>query len=209
MLSCESPSTAGTCQQTTNSVVKECKTKRPTNIKFSRGEKSFTIKFKKKENINQIRYSLNKNMKNAKYKRTKKSSCTFKGLKYKRYYVQVRGVKKEHFSSWTNKSAVRPKKPKKKKKYKHSATFVISHYCPGRCCNGSCTRTRMGTRITPGRTIAVDPNIIPLGKTVYINGHAYKAEDTGGAIKGYRIDLCVSSHAEAMRRGKIRRVVRW
>ena len=55
--------------------------------------------------------------------------------------------------------------------------------------------------MTPYRTIAVDPKVIPLGSRVEINGQIYIAEDTGGAIKGNRIDMCVSSHAEAYRRG--------
>lgn len=57
--------------------------------------------------------------------------------------------------------------------------------------------TRTGTRAKRGRTIAVDPKIIPLGRKVYIvfpeqyrhmNG-IYIAEDTGKKIKGYRIDI--------------------
>lgn len=57
--------------------------------------------------------------------------------------------------------------------------------------------TRTGTRAKRGRTIAVDPRIIPLGRKVYIkfppkyshmNG-IYVAEDTGSKIKGYRIDI--------------------
>ena len=53
-----------------------------------------------------------------------------------------------------------------------------------------------------GRTIAVDPRVIPLGSKVRMNGREYVAEDTGGAIKGKRIDLFVDSHSEAMRFGK-------
>lgn len=52
-----------------------------------------------------------------------------------------------------------------------------------------------------GRTIAVDPDIIPLGSTVKIEGQEYVAEDTGGAIKGNRIDIFVSSHDEATIKG--------
>jgi 3D (Asp-Asp-Asp) domain-containing protein len=57
--------------------------------------------------------------------------------------------------------------------------------------------TRTGTRAKCGRTIAVDPRVIPLGRKVYIvfpkkyshmNG-IYIAEDTGKRIKGYRIDV--------------------
>jgi len=53
-----------------------------------------------------------------------------------------------------------------------------------------------------GRTIAVDPRVIPLGSKVRMNGREYVAEDTGGAIKGKRIDLFMGSHNEAMRFGK-------
>lgn len=53
-----------------------------------------------------------------------------------------------------------------------------------------------------GRTIAVDPKLIRLGSKVLISGKEYIAEDTGGAIKGKRIDLFVGSHSEAMKFGK-------
>ena len=75
-------------------------------------------------------------------------------------------------------------------------------YCPGACCNGSNSGiTALGTRLKPGRTIAVDPRVIPLRSNVEINGHVYRAEDTGGAIKGNRIDILFSSHAKADRWG--------
>ena len=53
-----------------------------------------------------------------------------------------------------------------------------------------------------GRTIAVDPKLIRLGSKVRMNGKEYVAEDTGGAIKGKRIDLFVDSHSETMKFGK-------
>jgi uncharacterized protein YabE (DUF348 family) len=56
------------------------------------------------------------------------------------------------------------------------------------------TRTATGTRVTEGRTIAVDPNVIPLGWWVYIEGVGFRrAEDTGGAIKGNKIDIYYDS----------------
>ena len=52
--------------------------------------------------------------------------------------------------------------------------------------------TYTGTMATEGRTIAVDPNVIPLGTRVYIDGYGERiAEDTGGAIKGNKIDIYV------------------
>jgi 3D (Asp-Asp-Asp) domain-containing protein len=40
-----------------------------------------------------------------------------------------------------------------------------------------------------GRTIAVDPKVIPLGSKVLVQGNVYIAEDVGGAIKGHRLDI--------------------
>lgn len=79
--------------------------------------------------------------------------------------------------------------------------FRISHYCPCAACNGGSTKTALGTPITAYYTIAVDPKIIPLGTKVSIDGNTYVAQDTGGAIKGNKIDLCVGSHSEAYDRG--------
>lgn len=81
-------------------------------------------------------------------------------------------------------------------------TFRVSRYCPCSICNGGYTGTAIGTSVTPGRTIAVDPNVIPLGATVYIEGIGYRvAEDVGEAITSNRIDLAVSSHSEAYAQG--------
>ena len=92
------------------------------------------------------------------------------------------------------------KKQQSKKRF--VGNFKITHYCPCKTCNGSWgSKTAIGTTMTPYRTIAVDPRIIPLGSKVEINGKVYIAEDTGGAIKGNRIDMCVSSHSEAYRKG--------
>lgn len=52
--------------------------------------------------------------------------------------------------------------------------------------------TRSGTKVQENHTIAVDPDLIPLGWWVYIDGYGlYKAEDTGGAIKGKIIDIYI------------------
>jgi uncharacterized protein YabE (DUF348 family)/3D (Asp-Asp-Asp) domain-containing protein len=50
---------------------------------------------------------------------------------------------------------------------------------------------------------AVDPHVIPLGTKLYIPGYGYAvAADTGGAIKGNRVDLCFDTRAEAFRWGR-------
>lgn len=58
--------------------------------------------------------------------------------------------------------------------------------------------TASGTKVMEGRTIAVDPSVIPMGWWVYIDGLGYrKAEDTGGAIKGKKIDVYFESEEYA------------
>ena len=52
-----------------------------------------------------------------------------------------------------------------------------------------------------GRTIAVDPTVIPLGTKVMIDGQVYVAEDTGGAIQGKIIDLFYDTEQESAEYG--------
>lgn len=89
-------------------------------------------------------------------------------------------------------------------------TFDITYYCTEKhahVCNDAAPgtnddgKTASGTKVTPGRTIAVDSSVIPLGTPLIINGHLYIAEDTGGAIKGNRIDIAVATHQEALNLG--------
>lgn len=51
--------------------------------------------------------------------------------------------------------------------------------------------------------VAVDPRVIPLGTRVYVMGYGPAlAADTGGAIKGAKIDLCIEDYNEAIRFGR-------
>ncbi|MBE0340245.1 DUF348 domain-containing protein [Paenibacillus sp. 28ISP30-2] len=69
--------------------------------------------------------------------------------------------------------------------------------------SGIGTRTASGTRVTEGRTIAVDPSVIPIGWWVYIEGVGFRrAEDTGGAIKGHKIDVYYESLSQANQFGR-------
>lgn len=78
-------------------------------------------------------------------------------------------------------------------------TFKFTAYCPcSKCCGKSDGITKIGVKATQGRTIAVDPKVIPLGSIVIIDGHEYIAEDVGGSIKENRIDLFFDSHKEAL-----------
>lgn len=62
-------------------------------------------------------------------------------------------------------------------------------------------QTATGTMPSAGRTIAVDPSVIPYGSQIKIpslGGGIYVAEDTGGAINGNRIDIYMS-HGDVAR----------
>ncbi len=81
--------------------------------------------------------------------------------------------------------------------------FKLTFYCPCVRCNGrSDGLTRSGTIAQEGRTIAVDPKVIPLGSRVYIDGYGvFIAEDTGGAIKSQKIDVFLDSHSRCFENG--------
>lgn len=86
-----------------------------------------------------------------------------------------------------------------KSSWKSLGTFEITAYCPDSECSdewGDMTST--GVRAKEGRTIAVDPRVIPYGSEVKINGHTYIAEDCGGAVKGKTIDIYFDTHEEAV-----------
>lgn len=62
-------------------------------------------------------------------------------------------------------------------------------------------RTAMGTQARVGE-IAVDPSVIPLGTSVYIEGVGVRrAEDTGGNIKGNTIDIYMNTRSECINWG--------
>ena len=69
------------------------------------------------------------------------------------------------------------------------------------CCGKSDGITSIGVKATEGRTVAVDPDKIPYGSEVVINGHTYIAEDCGGAISGNKVDIFFDTHQEALEFG--------
>lgn len=81
-------------------------------------------------------------------------------------------------------------------------TVTATAYCACTYCTDGDGITATGTQATAGRTIAVDPSIIPYGTEVIINGHTYIAEDCGGAIKGNKVDIYFDTHAEALQFGR-------
>lgn len=91
--------------------------------------------------------------------------------------------------------------------FKYLGRFTITHYCCERyphSCGLGTGITATGTEIDPTRTVAVDPEVIPYGTTLYIDGYGYKvAEDCGGEIDDNHIDIAVPTHQEAVELGTV------
>ena len=91
---------------------------------------------------------------------------------------------------------------------------TVTHYDPCvKCCGKTDGITATGVPVTPYYTVAVDPDVIPLGSEVLVDYgdgviHYYRAEDTGGGVKGKHLDLCVTDHTEALTLG-VRQATVW
>ncbi|WP_084405676.1 peptidoglycan-binding protein [Alteribacter aurantiacus] len=74
-------------------------------------------------------------------------------------------------------------------------------YCNG--CSGI-TATGLDLRSNPDKkVVAVDPSVIPLGSTVHVEGYGtFIAGDTGGAIRGNKIDIFMPNREEAIQFGR-------
>lgn len=88
-------------------------------------------------------------------------------------------------------------------RYTKVLNMVATAYCPCNKCNypyGG-QPTYIGLPLGQG-IVAVDPNVIPLRTRLYVEGYGEAiAADTGGAIKGNRIDLCFPDHQSALNFG--------
>lgn len=96
---------------------------------------------------------------------------------------------------------------------------TLTHYCICKKCCGKSPDdpgygiTASGRKATPYVSVAVDPDVIPLGSDVLVDYGGgdikfYRADDTGGAVKSNHIDLCVSNHQEALNLG-VKTVTVW
>lgn len=79
--------------------------------------------------------------------------------------------------------------------YEYLGEFTVTAYCPYEDEYGNATaKPYNGEYIAvEGITVAVDPEIIPYGSVVIIDGHSYIAHDCGGAVKGKVIDIYFDS----------------
>ena len=89
-----------------------------------------------------------------------------------------------------------------------SKEFYVNSTAYTANCNGCSGTTATGVNLKANpnaKVIAVDPNVIPLGTKVYVEGYGYAvAADTGSAIKGNKIDVFLSSKSAAYRWGSKR-----
>lgn len=81
--------------------------------------------------------------------------------------------------------------------------YTLTAYCPcTRCCGKNDGITATGTLAAEGRTIAVDPRVIPYGTHVLLifpdgTQRSYIAEDCGSGVNGTHIDVFFSDHQAA------------
>lgn len=94
---------------------------------------------------------------------------------------------------------------------------TITYYCcelrPHICGTGNGI-TASGAPVEAGVSCAVDPGLIPLGSTVWVDYgdgelHEYIAQDVGAWVNGAHVDLAVATHDEALQMGRKTATVYW
>lgn len=139
---------------------------------------------------------------------SKYTPCTTSTIPFVEYEVGPQELNIQSCEYYENGKAVYCETPIQEQP-KHSATFKVTYYCGcSKCCgtwsSGSESEATgaAGTKLKPFYSVAVDRKVIPLGTILTDeNGNEYKAEDTGGAIKGNRIDIFTGNHQEALNQG--------
>lgn len=80
--------------------------------------------------------------------------------------------------------------------------FNCTAYCSERyehICGTGDGITASGAPVQAGVTVAADPDVLPLGSAVYIEGIGLRyVQDTGSAVKGKALDVAVETHSEAL-----------
>lgn len=103
------------------------------------------------------------------------------------------------------KSSSNTKQKEKSSEPSGGKTFTMSASAYTANCSGCSGITATGINLNANpnmKVIAVDPSVIPLGTRVWVEGYGEAiAGDTGGAIKGNRIDIHVPTKAEALNYG--------
>ncbi|GAB3058019.1 3D domain-containing protein [Virgibacillus ainsalahensis] len=116
--------------------------------------------------------------------------------------------KAETTESNTEKTEVKtePKEQETKSEQAEGKTISVESTAYTAGCSGcsGVTATGMNLNENPNaKVIAVDPNVIPLGTEVYVEGYGHAvAADTGGAINGNKIDVHVPTKDQAYSWGR-------
>lgn len=81
--------------------------------------------------------------------------------------------------------------------------YTVTFYCACvKCCGKTDGITYSGALAEEGLTVAVDPNEIPLGSHLFIQGIGFRvAQDIGGSVQGKHIDIFVEDHQRALELG--------
>jgi 3D (Asp-Asp-Asp) domain-containing protein len=86
--------------------------------------------------------------------------------------------------------------------------FVVTMYAIG-CDVRAGHPTKSGALPQVNVTAAADPSVIPLGSTIHVAGFGERlVHDTGGKVRGKRIDLFVNDCSQARQWGRRERLVR-
>lgn len=107
-----------------------------------------------------------------------------------------------------NQKKVKEKKEKKEKldDFEVVKTLTVEASAFTASCKGCSGKTASGINLKKNpdvKLIAVDPKIIPLGTKVWVEGYGIAvAGDTGGSIKGSKIDVFVKTKKTALNWGR-------
>lgn len=118
------------------------------------------------------------------------------------------GLKKDIIKTNQVLKVSKPKKANAKKAsssnkdYKTITVKATAYTASCKSCSGI-TATGLNLKKNPNvKAISVDPKVIPLGTKVYVEGYGEAiAADTGGAIKGKKIDVFMPSKTKALNWG--------
>lgn len=88
----------------------------------------------------------------------------------------------------------------KQNKVAYIGKYKITYYCACKqCCGKEDGITASGVKVQEGVTVAADTSKLPFGTRIYIEDIGWRTvQDRGGAIKGNRLDIYISSHDDPM-----------